>query len=334
MSQTTPYPPTTPAPPELAASHAVDTAIPSALTQGVRSGVPPCDQKCAQRSSTGSSPHRCSGACAERSAVTPALGNGLNNVSAIAGVVLRELYRRKDFYVVFVLTALLTLLLGSVNFFNDGQIVRYLKEICLALIWISSLVIAITTTARQIPAERENRTILPLLAKPVTRAQLLLGKFWGCWEASGLALVVFYVFFAILSGTREQAWPLTACFQALTLHWAMLGVVIALTLLGSLVFAAPSSNSTIVFVVTAGCLLLGRHLHKVALELSEPAQSLLTAVYFAMPHLEFFDVRSLLVHNWGAVPWLAWTGALAYAAIYAAIFLTAACAIFRRQPVN
>ena len=57
---------------------------------------------------------------------------------------------------------------GTVSFFNDSSIVRYIKEICLLLIWISTFVIAIVTAARQLPAERENRTIFPLLAKPVT----------------------------------------------------------------------------------------------------------------------------------------------------------------------
>ncbi|HMJ65031.1 MAG TPA: hypothetical protein VK615_06745, partial [Candidatus Binatia bacterium] len=73
----------------------------------------------------------------------------LNNVSAIAGVVIKELYRRKDFYVLFVLTAVITLVMGSATFFNEAKIVRYVKELCLLLIWISSLVIAITTAARQ-----------------------------------------------------------------------------------------------------------------------------------------------------------------------------------------
>src|SRR5262245_48485797 len=76
-----------------------------------------------------------------------------NNVLAIAGVVIKEMYRRKDFYVLFVLTALITLVMGSVTFFNQDNIARYLKEICLFLIWGASLVITITTAARQIPAE-------------------------------------------------------------------------------------------------------------------------------------------------------------------------------------
>src|SRR6476620_739993 len=103
----------------------------------------------------------------------------MNNMIALTGVVIKELYRRKDFYVLFVLTALITLIMGSVSFFNDPKIARYLKEIVLLLIWIAALVIAITTTARQIPAERENRTIFPLLAKPVSRGQVITGKFFG-----------------------------------------------------------------------------------------------------------------------------------------------------------
>ena len=70
----------------------------------------------------------------------------MNEILAIAGVVIKELVRRKDFYVLFVLTGLITLVMGSVNLFHDDRIVRYLKEICLLLIWISSLVIAVTTT--------------------------------------------------------------------------------------------------------------------------------------------------------------------------------------------
>ena len=256
------------------------------------------------------------------------------SVQAIAGVVIRELYRRKDFYVLFVLTALITLVLGSVNFFNEDRIVRYLKEICLFLIWVSSLVIAITTAARQIPSERENRTLFPLLAKPVTRNHVVLGKFFGCWYASGLCLFVFYLFFAIISGAREHAWPIAHYFQGFMLHWFLLGIVTALSLLGSIVFAAPSSNNTITFVLVTGILLLAGHLNKMALNLAEPMQSFVYAIYYALPHLEFFDMRDLLIHDRPVVPWLIWLAALAYGVVYMAIFLGATCFLFRKKAVN
>jgi ABC-type transport system involved in multi-copper enzyme maturation permease subunit len=258
----------------------------------------------------------------------------MNNIFAVAGVVLKELYRRKDFYVLFIVTILICLVMASVNIFNDAKIVRYLKEICLLLVWICSLVIAITTTARQIPAERENRTLLPLLAKPLTRPQLILGKFLGCWLACGLALLCFYIFFGALAASREHQWPLLDYFQAAALHWFMLGVVVAMTLLGSLVFAAPSSNNTICFVVVGGILFVGRHLDQVALTLGEPMRSVAYAIFFLIPHLELFDVRDLVIHNWPLISWLYFSLALLYALGYIAVFLTGACLVFRRKAVN
>lgn len=258
----------------------------------------------------------------------------MNIVLAIASVVIKELYRRKDFYVLFVLSALITLLAGSAAFFHDDKIVRYLKELCLLLIWISALAIAVTTAARQIPAEREQRTIFPLLAKPVTRGQVIAGKFLGCWLAAGIALVMFYVFLGAVSASREHAWPLLHYFQALWLQWMLLGVVIAMTILGSIVFAAPSSNSTIILVVTIGILLLGGHLNQAALDQSEPLRSLLYMIYYLIPHLEWFDVRNLVVHDQPLVAWWAVLTASAYAVVYQLFFLFAAWVVFRRRALN
>jgi ABC-type transport system involved in multi-copper enzyme maturation permease subunit len=258
----------------------------------------------------------------------------MRNIFAVAGIVIKELYRRKDFYVLFIVTMLICLVMASVNIFNDDKIVRYLKELCLLLVWISSLVIAITTTARQIPAERENRTLLPLLAKPLSRVQLLLGKFIGCWIACGLTLLCFYAFFGVLAASRDHHWPLLNYFQAATLHWFMLGIIVAMALLGSLVFAAPSSNSTICFVVIGGILLVGRHLDQFALPMPEPARSVTLAIYYALPHLEFFDTRDLIIHDWPLIHWKYFAGAICYALVYMAVFLTGANLAFRRLAVN
>jgi ABC-type transport system involved in multi-copper enzyme maturation permease subunit len=258
----------------------------------------------------------------------------MNTIWALAGVVIKELYRRKDFYVLFVLTAVITIAAGSVRFFHDPNIVRYVKDLCMLLIWVSALLITIATAARQIPAERESRTIFPLLAKPVTRGQVILGKFVGCWLASGVVLVVFYVFFAVVTGSREQYWPVLDYFQAMLLQWIMLGVVTAMTLLGSVVFAAPSSTVTILFIVVAGILFLGRHLNTVATHYAEPLQSIIGTIYFIIPHLELFDVRERVVNDWGPVSWLACGLATLYAAAYAGLFLLLTWLAFRRKSLN
>jgi ABC-type transport system involved in multi-copper enzyme maturation permease subunit len=258
----------------------------------------------------------------------------MNTIFALVGVVIKEMYRRKDFYVLFVLTAVLTLTMGSVRFFNDSQIARYLKEICLLLIWISALIIAITTAARQIPFERESRTIFPLLAKPVTRAQVLIGKFFGCWFAVGAALLIFYIFFGVISGSHEGKWPVLNYVQAFWLQWAMLAIVIALALLGSIIFSAVSANATICFFIVSGILFLGQHLNKVALQQPEPVRSIIYTIYFLIPHLEWFDIRDFITYNWQLVPWMDCVLVTLYAAAYSMLFLFLSWLAFRRKALT
>ena len=258
----------------------------------------------------------------------------MNTVFAIAGVVIKELYRRKDFYVLFVLSALITLAAGSVNFFKDLVMVRYMKDICLLLIWFSTIIIAVITAARQIPSEKESRTIFPLLAKPVSRGQVIAGKFLGCWLATGLAVLVFYVFFILVTATKGGDWQFAAYAKSIGLQWLMLGMVIAMTLLGSVVLSSVSSNTTICLVAIIGILFLGEHLNKIALRQSEPVKSITYSLYYVIPHFEIFDVRNLVVNN-KPMPSLKACGlAAVYAGAYATMFLYCTWLIFRRQRLN
>jgi ABC-type transport system involved in multi-copper enzyme maturation permease subunit len=258
----------------------------------------------------------------------------MNKIIALAGVVITELYRRKDFYVLFVLTALLTVVTWAVHFFHDDKIIRIVKDASMLLIWISTLVIAVVTTSRQIPAEREARTIFPLLAKPVSRGQVILGKFLGCWLATGIALVIFYIFFIIITGSREQTWPLGVYLQAAWMQWMMLGIIIGAVLLGSIYFAAPSSTSTIIFVVVVGILTLGSHLNTIALSQTEPTQSILYFIYYVIPHLEWYDLRDYVVYDQPMAPWVAVGEATVYAAVWTAFFLLLTWLGFRRKTLT
>ncbi|MCU0771214.1 MAG: ABC transporter permease [Verrucomicrobia bacterium] len=257
----------------------------------------------------------------------------MNRVFAVAAVVIRELIRRKDFYVLFVLTAAITLLMGSITFFNEDDIARYVKEICLLLIWLATLVIAVTTAGRQLPAEKESRTIFPLLAKPISRTEVLAGKFLGCWLAVGITLIVFYLFFGVISLAREHELPLVNYLQAVWLHWLMLGIVAALALLGSLLMT-PAANLSIVILAVIGIWTVGEFLNRVAAKAGGVSGWLIYAVYYAIPHLEIFDIRERIIHGWEPVPWGAVILASGYALVYMAMLLAAAALLFRRKPLT
>jgi ABC-type transport system involved in multi-copper enzyme maturation permease subunit len=248
-------------------------------------------------------------------------------------VVIRELIRRKDFYVLFVLTAAITLLMGSITFFNEDNIARYVKEICLLLIWLATLVITVTTAGRQLPAEKESRTIFPLLAKPISRTEVMLGKFVGCWLAVGFTLIVFYLFFGVISVAREHELPLVNYLQAIWMHWLMLGIVGALALVGSLLLT-PAANVSIVILGVLGIWTVAEFLNELAVRTGGLVGWVTYAVYFAIPHLEIFDLRKLIIHGWEPVAWGAVGLASLYAAVYIAMLLTLAALLFRRKPLN
>ena len=200
------------------------------------------------------------------------------------------------------------------------------------LIWVSSLVIALATAARQIPAERESRTIFPLLAKPVTRWQLLAGKFVGCWLACGIALLVFYLFFGVVAGTKEGHVAVGQYFQAFWMQWCMLGIVISMVLFGSVVLSAPSANITISFAIIVAILILGSHLHRLAAFEPPPFGLLLSALYFLIPHFEwYYSVRDRLIFDQHLLAWSDVILATGYAAAYAGLVLFATWLVFRRK---
>jgi Cu-processing system permease protein len=257
----------------------------------------------------------------------------MNNIIIITSIVLKELIRRKDAYVLLIITVLLTVMSGSVNFFGDLRTVRYMKELCLLLVWISSVVIAVTLTARQIHAERESRTLFSLLSKPVSRNELIIGKFLGCWVACGAALVAFYSFFLVTAVSRGEPWRLLENFQAFWMHWIMLGVIVSMVLAGSLIFSAPSANATINIVIIFAILTLGRHLGKLAMHMTGLAQTGTLAIFYVIPHLEFYDMRDLIIHDWPLAKWSAIGLATLYGAAYASVFLSVACFLFRRKPL-
>ena len=257
----------------------------------------------------------------------------MNRVFAVAEVVIRELIRRKDFYVLFVLTFAITLLMGSITFFNEDTIARYVKEVSLLLIWLATLVISVTTAGRQLPSEKESRTIFPLLAKPISRTEVLVGKFIGSWLAIGMTLIVFYFFFGVISGLREHELPLVNYLQAVWLHWMMLGIVVAATLLGSLLLT-PAANVSIVILAFIGIWTVGEYLNQLAAKTGGWVGWVTYAIYYVIPHFEIFDVRERLIHDWTPVGWDAIALASAYAMVYMALLLTAAAMLFRRKPLN
>ena len=252
-------------------------------------------------------------------------------LASLVWLSLVDLRRRKDLFVLLILAFVVVAPLAMVKPFGVEGASRYLNEVAMALIWLFSLIIALGVSARLFPAEFEARTIYPLLARPLGRGTLLLGKYLGALSASILSLALFYVLYGLLTGLRQGLWFPPMLVQAFVMHAGLLVVVVAIGLLGSLL-VTPGANLTLSGILLAAMLLFGRRLPALAAGQPAPLKAVVWLVYAIGPHAEFFDMRQRLVHDWPMLPWsvcaLVWAYALAYAA---ACLLLASAALKRRK---
>ena len=256
----------------------------------------------------------------------------LRQIGALARLSILDLYRRKDLIVVLLLTAVLLVPLAFLTPFGVKGASRQTNEIALLLIWVFSLFLSMGIANRLLPPEFDNRTIFPLLSKPVSRNAVVLGKYLGAVLASLSALTLFYLFFAVFCGLREGSWFPTILIQAYLLHIGFILVVMAMSMLFSLLLT-PSANWTLGAIVSLSMLFFGGSLPHYAAAQGQPLRAILTAIHWFAPHLDFFDMRLRVIHHWAPIPWGLCAIVLLYALVYSAICLWLAGLAFRRKRI-
>jgi hypothetical protein len=99
----------------------------------------------------------------------------------IARNTMTEMIRQMFFYILVIFAVVV--LASSLYFADLSSVeidrVKFIKDFCLAAIKLFGVMIAIVGTAQLLPMELDNRTIYPILAKPVYRGEFLFGKFLG-----------------------------------------------------------------------------------------------------------------------------------------------------------
>ncbi len=255
----------------------------------------------------------------------------LRQMIAIVRLSFIELLRRNDLYALLALALTLMIPLSMASPFGAGGAGRYLDEVALLLVWGFSLFIAVGAGSRLLPPEFANRTIYPLLAKPISRGRLLLGKYLGAMLSSSAAVLLFYFLFAgsvlLRGGTLSMA-----LVEAVVLHILFVALAVAVSLLGSLIFT-PSANLVLSAGMLTAMFFFGRRLPEYAQGVSSALAFVINAVYALAPHAEFFDMRMRVIHGHGPVDAVVMVIVCLYAVAYVAALLCVSTAIFRRKKV-
>jgi ABC-type transport system involved in multi-copper enzyme maturation permease subunit len=117
----------------------------------------------------------------------------LRRALLIARTVWLEFLRRKDFYVLLILVGLFVvgIMVVRVIGIENPDTARFLMSLGLLLSYSLAAILTAATASRQLPREIENRTLHPLLAKPVSRSEVILGKSLAVSAVACVSLTVF-----------------------------------------------------------------------------------------------------------------------------------------------
>lgn len=169
----------------------------------------------------------------------------MRNFLIITWTVWIEYLRRKDFYVVLILTGLFALaaLIARTLGVRTADEAFFLMSFGLSLAWLLAGVLTIMLASRQLPREFDQRTLYPLLARPLSRLTFLAGKITGVSILGMLSLLLFTLL-VWLPTPKSTEQTLATLAQTLVLQ--MLGMTLLATVACALSLYMPPIVSALV----------------------------------------------------------------------------------------
>ncbi len=276
-------------------------------------------------------------------------------ITPILRLAFADLLRQRTLHLVLLFAALI---LASTPLFVElsfAEQLKFIKDFCWGAMVIFNVAIAILGASHLLWSDIENRSLLTILAKPVQRWQVIVGKFLGLALMLGLTTVFMTIGSLALSewkkselileeerlmnGTpspeleaiKKQNMPILF-WQAALLVWCKALMMAAVTFLLTTIASSPMFS-----VLCATLIYIVGHLQSMAREayLARETiwtQFLLGPLVFLMPDFKAFaaleEVSIQSVMPWGYVG-----GVILYALFYSAVALTLAVVIFNRRPL-
>ena len=237
-----------------------------------------------------------------------------------------QLVRRNEIYIVAILLGLYVVgaLVLRIVGIESPQTARFIAGLGFQLGAALAALLVIAMGARQVPIELEARTVHPILAKPITRAQFLAGKALPTFLLGVCALVLFAI--ATLAITPRLPYQLTVVlFQALALGTA------ALAMLTAMIFWLSLWLPMGVAMLIGGALYFGgATLGNILIQATGTAKPMMLFSGL-IPDFSLLDLFTRYVDGGAALRAIAFGGLMIYAALWTTIFSWLAIRRFRRM---
>lgn len=248
---------------------------------------------------------------------------------AITANVFREVIRDRVLYLIGLFAIFLLLTARLLPEISAGTQNKIILDVGLAAMGVLGLVIAVFVGTGLVNKEIEKRTVLVLIAKPISRAEFIVGKHLGL----SAVLAVLVAAMTLIYGGVLTLYQVP--FPAVSIAVASIYLFLQLSLITAVAIAfGVFTSSLLATLLTFGIYLMGsfsRDLVTLGKLSKNPAiENLTNTIYLVLPDLARLDLKNQAVYGQLPSPEMLLAN-LGYAVLYIVVLLAIATLIFSRR---
>lgn len=220
----------------------------------------------------------------------------LIRVFTIANNGFREVIRDRILYFIGFFALLLILAQRIIPEIAAGTHEKILLDFGIGAIAILSVIVAIFVGTALINKEIEKRTLLMLIPKPISRAELILGKHLGLTAVLAITVAIMMVIYLGMLSFSQISYPTGALTIAAGYLLLELTLIVAVA-----IFFGVFTSSILATLFSFGVYLMG-HFSEDLVELGKLSknasiESLTTTLYLVLPNLSRLDLKNEAVYG-------------------------------------
>ena len=253
----------------------------------------------------------------------------IGRIIKIANNVFWEVIRDKILYLIGLFALLMVAAVRLIPELSVGTEDKIILDMGLAAISFLGLIVTVFLGTGLVNKEIEKRTVYILVAKPLSRSELIVGKHLGLSAVLGVLLAAMTIIYGLILSLNGISYPIGSILVAVIFVFIQLSLLTALAILFG-VF----SSSLLATLFTFGIYLMGnlsRDLVKLGELTDNPGiQKLMMGLYVVLPDLSRLDLKNDAVY--GLLPNITTLVTnFGYALLYTMLVLSISIAIFARR---
>lgn len=250
-------------------------------------------------------------------------------VLTIAAVTLREVLRRKVQVNLLLFGSLVIAASLMISRLTIGEQHRILSDLGLSAATAIGTLIAVFVGASMVSGDIERRVLLPVVAKPISRTQYLLGRYLGLAASLLLNLLAMALVLAVV--LTVEAGSLRPLDRSLAGAILMMGLQFIVVAAVAILFSSVTST-TLAAIFTLAVAIAGHLSGEVRSIWQGDASWIATAVWYVVPNLGALSLNASVIYRSPMPPgtWLA----AGYGVLYAATVLALASLAFERRDLR